>query len=268
MTQNQNLAINNEMELSFKLAENTKKQIELTVEKSERIKKNSSTKKILYEDYKKSFDYVDRLFPDVDVRFIDVRQTTPLMLHKAGYDGIGGFFDRITKTVIVSAYSLAPVPFTKYTIKANLHKDEVIVHELLHYCHNEIGANPSMNMKEEFAYGWSLGYLRDKGYTDEEVVRDNYLPYLYNVCYKEGFFNIINEEGVVYEKMSNATPRGRELMLSPLRNKIHKEVVRLATEKGMEIIRIYSKRIEEGEVYHSNRVNNPKHTVFDIIDID
>ena len=264
----QRTVVNDEMEMSYRLAENNKKQIELTAKKSERIKKNSSTKKILYEDYKESFDYVDKLFPDVDVRSIDVRAATPLMLHKVGYDGIGGFFDRITKTVIISTHSLAPRSNDKYTIKAKLHKDEVIVHELLHYCHNEIGSNPSINMKEEFAYGWSVGYLRAKGYTDEEIVRDNYLPYLYKVCYKDGFFNVINEEGVVYEKMSNATPRGRERMLAPLKSKIHKEVIRLAMEKGMEIIRIYSNRIEEGEVYHSNRVNNPKHTVFDMLDFD
>ena len=264
----QKLAINDEMELSYRLAENTKKQIKLTIEKSERIKKNSSTKKILYEEHKASFDYVDILFPDVDVCSIDVRQATPLMLHKVGYDGIGGFFDRITKTVIISAHGLSSGSHNRYTIKANLHKDEVIVHELLHYCHNEIGSNPSMNMKEEFAYGWSSGYLRSKGYTDEEIVRDNYLPYLYNVCYKEGFFNILKAEGVSFEKMSKSTSRGRERMISPLKNKIHKEIIRLATEKGMEIIRIYSKKIEEGEVYHSNRVNNPKHTVFDMLDFD
>lgn len=268
MTRKQNLVVNDEMELSYRLAENTKKQIKLTVEKSERIKKNPSTKKILYEDYKESFDYVGRLFPDVDVPSIDVRQATPLLLHKLGYDGIGGFFERISKTVIISAHSLAPVPFTRYTIKAKLHKDEVIVHELLHYCHNEIGSNPSMHMKEEFAYGWSSGYLRNKGYTDEEIVRDNYLPYLYNFCYKDGFFDILKSEGVDIEKIRKATQRGRERIIAPLKNKIHKEIIKLATQKGMDIIRRYLKKIEEGDVYNSNIVNRPQHTVFDMIDLD
>lgn len=264
----QKIAINDEMELSYRLAENTKKQIQLTIEKSERIKKNSSTKKISYNDYKESFDYVGRLFPDIDVISIDVRMATPLLLHKLGYDGIGGFFERVTKTVIISAHRLTTATPSKYTIKANLHRDEVIVHELLHYCHNEVGLNPSVNMKEEFAYGWSLGYLRNKGYTDEEIVRENYLPYLYNVCYKDGFFNVLKSENINFEKINSATSRGKERIIAPLKNKIHKEIIELATQKGMEIIRIYSKKIEEGEVYHSNRVNNPKHSVFDMLDFD
>ena len=54
-------------------------------------------------------------------------------------------------------------------------KDEVIVHELLHYCHASIGSDTDINLSEEFAYGWSLGYLRAKGYSDEEIIENNLL---------------------------------------------------------------------------------------------
>lgn len=261
----QNLTINDVMELSNRLADNTKKQIELTTEKSAKIKNNLSTKKILYEDYPESFDYVGRIFPDIDVRSIDVRQATPLLLKKLGYDGIGGFFERVSKTVVVAAHQLVSVDTKRFSVKARLNRDEVIVHELLHYCHNTLGFNSSVNLKEEFAYGWSYGYLRGKGYTDEEVIRDNYLPYLYQVCYKDGFFNIIKNSNLTLEKLRNVSRTVRERLLAPWQSSIHKEVIRLATKKGEEIIRIYAEKIDEGQTY---RGNNIKTTVFDSLDLD
>jgi hypothetical protein len=254
------------MELSQKLADNTKKQISLTVEKSEKIKNNLSTKKILYEDYPEAFDYVGRIFPDIDVRSIDVRQATPLLLSKLGYDGIGGFFERVTKTVVVAAHQLVSVNSGRFSVKAKLHRDEVVVHELLHYCHHTLGHNSSVNLKEEFAYGWSYGYLKSKGYTDEEIISDNYLPYLYNVCYKDGFFNVINNSNLTVEKLRKVSPAVRERLITPLKSRIHKEVRRLATEKGKEIIRIFSERINEGQTYRN--INKIKTTVFDTLDLD
>jgi len=264
--QKQNLTINDLMDLSYRLAENNKKQIELTTELSAKIKKNPSTKKILYEDYPESFDYVGDIFPDICVKSIDVRQSSPLLLKKLGYDGIGGFFERITKTIVISAHQLVSHNLNRYSIKAKLKRDEVIVHELLHYCHHLIGSNPSVNLKEEFAYGWSYGYLRNKGYSDEQIIKDNYLPYLYGVCYKDGFFNVLRKENISIEKIRNASPLRRERIIHPLKSKIHKEVVRLGTERGMEIIRIYKKKIEEGRVY--NNINKPKKTLFDVLDFD
>ena len=262
----QNLTINDVMDLSYRLADNTKKQIALTTEKSAKIKKNLSTKKILYEDYKEAFDYVGRIFPDIDVMLIDVRQATPLLLRKLGYDGIGGFFERVSKTVVVASHQLVSKNLTRNSVSAKLHRDEVIVHELLHYCHHTLGSNPSVNLKEEFAYGWSYGFLKNKGYIEEEIIKDNYLPYLYNVCYKDGFFNILKEEGISIEKMRSVSKFARDRIISPFRSKIHKEVLRLAKLKGHEIIRIYSEKIEDGTVY--TVANNNKQTLFDVLDFD
>lgn len=262
----QNLTINDEMELSYKLAENRKKQVELTVDISERIKANPSTKKIIYEDFSEAFDYVGNIFPDIDVKSIDVRQASPVLLKKLGYDGIGGFFDLITKTVVVSAHQLVRHNLSRYSIRASLNRDEVIVHELLHYCHYANGSYTSVNLKEEFAYGWSLGYLRNKGYSDEDIVGKNYLPYLYNVCYKDGFFNILRSEGISREKVQKASAIGRNRIITPLKGKIHKEVVRLATEKGFEIIRIFANKIAEGESYRN--ISKPKQNLFNVIDLD
>lgn len=261
------MTVNEEMELSYKLAEDGKKQVRLTAEKSEKIKKNASTKRILYEDYPESFDYVAKIFPGIDVRGIDIFQATPLLMQKMSYDGIGGFFDRITKTVIISAHRLVS-PNKKFTVKAKLSKDIIIVHELLHYCHNEVGLSPSMNMKEEFAYGWSLGYMRQKGYTDEEVINDNFMPYLYKVCYKDGFFSVLRKEGIEVDKLQRRSPRAKDRILNPLRSKIHKEIIRLATEKGMEIIRIYSDKIEKGQAYRGEGDKNLKCSVFGMLDFD
>jgi hypothetical protein len=46
---------------------------------------------------------------------------------------------------------------------------------------------------EEFAYGLSLGYLRNKGYSDEDVIKNNYLPYLVDCVQRDAFEIILKE---------------------------------------------------------------------------
>ena len=213
-----------------------------------------------------AFDYVGKIFPDIEVRLIDVRQATPLLLKKIGYDGIGGFFENISKTVVIAAHQLVSVNLDNFSVKAKLHKDEVIVHELLHYCHYTLGYNSSVNLKEEFAYGWSYGYLKNKGYTDKEIIQDNYLPYLYNVCYKDGFFEALTKNGISMQKIKNASLIMKDRIINPLKSSIHKEVLNMAMLKGAEIIKIYKKKIDDGDVYKN--FNNKKLTIFDNLDLD
>jgi hypothetical protein len=266
MTKN-DMTINDAMEINNRWEEYRKKQINLTVDLSAKIKKNLSTKKVSYNDYREAFDYVGKIFPDIEVKDIDVRLATPILLKKLGYNGIGGFFERISKTVIVSSYQLVSNDFNKNSVKAKLNKDEIIVHELLHYCHDVIGSNSSVNLKEEFAYGWSLGYLRGKGYTDEEIVKDNYLPYLYKVCSEDGYKNILRSEEISLEELKRSSRVHREKVFnSRLRSKIHKEILELSTVKGKEIIRIYDKKIKEGKPYRC--INKSKNTVFDVLDLE
>jgi hypothetical protein len=265
MHPNREFTVNEEIEASNKFAEDFKKSVRLTVELATTVKKNLSTKKILYEDYKEAFNYVGKIFPDIDVRTIDVRQCSPLLLKKLGYNGVGGFFEKTTKTVVISAHKLVST-VSRFSVNAKLKKDEVIVHELLHYCHDSIGSNIGSNLREEFAYGWSMPYLRKKGYSDEEIIKDNYMPYLYRVCNDEGFLNILKSEGVdvsTYRKYSNVA---KNKFANRVSSKVHKEILRLATEKGREIINIYEKKMQEGLSYRS--LAKPKQTLFDVLDFD
>jgi len=265
MRGNRDLTVNEEIEASHKFAENLKKSVRLTVELATTIKNNLSTKKILYENYEEAFDYVGKIFPGIDVKKIDVRQCSPLLLKKLGYDGVGGFFEKTTKTVVISAHKLV-TSTSRFAVSAKLKRDEVIVHELLHYCHDSIGSNIGSNLREEFAYGWSMPYLRKKGYSDEEIIRDNYMPYLYKVCNDEGFLNVLKSEGVgvdVFRKYSNVA---KNKFTNRVSNKIHKEILRLATDKGREIINIYEKKMQDGLSYKS--LAKPKQTLFDVLDLD
>ena len=113
------------------------------------------------------------------IAFLPILDALPLHIAESegyfsdsGFGGAGGFYSKTYKVIIISGKQKQrkKTYADRYSVSAKLEIDEVIVHELLHYCYFEEGkSNKSVGLNEEFAYGWSIGYLRKKGYTDDEL---------------------------------------------------------------------------------------------------
>lgn len=259
------LTINEQMEMSYNIAKNTKKQIELTKNKSDRIIKNPSTELLSYNDYPEAFKYVNSIFPDMDLQSIKIYKASPLMLKKVGYDGMGGFFNALSKIIVISSYQLIPLDVQKHTVRAKLQKDEILVHELLHYCHNKIGKHDSVNLKEEFAYGWSWGYLKEKDYQDSYILEYNYMPYLYQIYYKDGVLNTLKNNNISKDKFYKASSQYQYKILNNLAGQVFHETKKFATKKGQQIIDVYSKKYREGQVYYTQKKDS---NIFNNLDLD
>ena len=233
-----------------KVRQENQKQYELTHKNIEKCKK-IAIKEIKYPEYKEAYDYVDKLFPRVKVKDVTIYKVAATALAKMGYGGAEGFYDPVTHSVIVcGARKQNPPANKRFYIKAKIERDEVIVHELCHYCYVFEGQRSiSSEMREEFAYGWSVGYLRQKGFSDEQIVKYNFLPYLTGISYNEATKNIMARNDVSMYKYNNHTKYQRQQFNRRYSGKIFDRAKEIAMERGLKIIELYSDKIEEGSIF-------------------
>tara|TARA_Y100000034_G_C6885007_1_gene406207 strand:- start:25 stop:837 length:813 start_codon:yes stop_codon:yes gene_type:complete len=214
--------------------------VNLEKEHIAKIKADSDTVKIVYPEFKDSFEYVDRIFPNSKVKEATIYRARKRLLDECGYEGVGGFYHRMFKIIVIpekSNWSSA-----KGVVRAKVTDDEVIVHELLHYCSHEMGqAKGSVDVEEEFAYGWSSSYLSSKGYRDEDIVKNNFLPYLYTV-----FHNARNPfiSAALKEMGRSRIPRNQSGQ-EKLGKKVHSLILEASMERGLKIIELYRRKMDE-----------------------
>ena len=216
----------------------------------EKIRKSPNTKLIRYEDYPEAFDYVDNLFPGSNVKEVVLYKVSPRLLEVLGYGGAGGFYDRCSKEIVIAAYapinSRSPARYDM-SIKAKLKKDEVVAHELCHYCFvEEGGSSSSREIWEEFAYGWTLGYLRNKGYTDEQIIKWNYYPFLVDIMSEKALEIILAKNDITIRQYNGYSKWRRSEFWKRFGKKWNEKRKELAYKRGEEIISLYERKMAEG----------------------
>jgi len=251
--------------------EKEKKLIETTNENIEKIKKHWSTLPLNYPKYQEAFDYVDELFPHCNVKNVIVYKANKDFLAKLGYAGVGGFCHRSSKSVVLSSHSsVKKRNYSKYQIFAAIKPDEVIVHELIHYCYFfENNTGQSVHLNEEFAYGYSVYYLRDKGFSDEEIIKNNFLPYLYKT--EEDKINltiILNMENMSEKRWNSLSSPMKQSIYKKYRPVIYDKAIENSYKRGHKIIEIYSRKIDEKRgIKRELPIKGLPPTKFDFLDI-
>jgi uncharacterized protein YifE (UPF0438 family) len=222
-----------------------KSQVQLILENMKKIKEHSSTKIIKYPQQKEAFDYVDILFPKCNVKEAVIYKTNYTVLKKLGYGFAEGFYSRLHKIVVIcdkrdKVETKKQSPWS--IIRAKISQDEVIVHELLHYCSDkQDNYTTSRNIEEEFAYGHSIAYMRKKGYSDDKIIKDNFLPYLVSTVNDFSILKkILNKHGYSTEEIDVMSKPQRSKLFKKYEQELVDEIVKEATKTGQEIIRIYS----------------------------
>jgi hypothetical protein len=156
-------------------------------ESIQKIRSRQTTREIKYPEYQDAFDFVDARYPEASVKDAVVLECSRIFMDKIGYKGIGGFFSRVHKIVVIPDV-MFPKKGKIKSIWDTASKDfdarinEILVHELFHYASNKTCEDwKSMQVEEEFAYGNSADYLRQQGRTDDDIIRRNFMPYLLRV---------------------------------------------------------------------------------------
>lgn len=250
------------------LRKDAKKRYIDTKKNIDKIKK-LALKKIKYPEYKEAYDYVDSLFPQVKVKNIAIYKVAFRDLAKMGYGGAEGFYNTISKEIVICGARPASKNINKrHSIQAKIEKDEVIVHELCHYCYHEDGRRSvSGELKEEFAYGWSAPYLKQKGYTNEQIVKYNYMPYLVGLSFDEARKNIMVKYGISNHEYQNHTKYQRKEFNKQYNGRIFDRAKEIAMERGLKLIELYVKKSEERDESFFNEEDNIEIDRFDILDL-
>jgi len=192
-----------------------------------KIKSSANTREIRYPEYKESFDYVDNKFPGNKVKDVSVFLCSKGFLKNLGYVGLGGFFEKILKTIIICNEGDV---------------DETIVHEMLHYVSDlSLATSYSVEIEEEFAYINSIDYLRDKGRTDEYIVSTIFLPYLMGKVDKNVIIKkVLSAEDLEIFNRKNLSVQKR--ILGKYRKKIENEMKERAMTLGNNIIELHNRK--------------------------
>jgi len=187
-----------------------KRSCEKLKSKLDKIIKHKLTEKLDNKNYEAVFAYLEKKFPNINLRSVNIYLCDSEFLESLGFLGIGGFYERINSTIIIPRKETQS-KINEFEICAKLSIDEVLVHELLHYISDNIGRNNySIELEEEFAYGNSLDYLKSKGYTNDEIIINNYLPFLYMSELLK--LKVKNTKKINEKAKSNAISRGKELI--------------------------------------------------------
>lgn len=218
---------------------------ELTSQNIKKIKDHRRSQIIPYVNYPKSFDYVDKLFPKAGVRNAMVYECDRKFLNKFGYRGIGGLYSKVDKVIVIPDNLNFPQKGRIWNkVCANITLDEVLVHELLHFASDsQIKNTKSIQLEEEFAYGNSVGYLRSKGHTDDEIVDNNFLPYLMTIVNKEEITTkVLVKNDISLEQIKAMDVSSFTNLTIKFNREIFYEAKRVAREMGHKIISIYSEK--------------------------
>ena len=129
------------------------------------------------------------------------------------------------KTIVIPDLPPENTTSKKNEIKAKITIDEVLVHELLHYVSDSQKKHVvSMELEEEFAYGNSIRYLKSKGYSDEDIVNNNFMPFLYSVTYSryggEVLKEVLQEKGHDISQLKKEIPSKQKKIIDKYKNAI------------------------------------------------
>jgi hypothetical protein len=185
-------------------------------------------------------------------------------MEKYGFTGVEGFYSILLKTIIVAGKRKSQKSDYKFCIRAKIQEDETIVHELLHYAYVAEGrTSVSSEMREEFAYGYSIGYLRRK-YTDEEIIEFNFLPYLFSLAYPLAIPKIVSENGFTQQQFKEMSHFQKYDFYRKNEKKIYELAKDMAMERGRKLIQLYSKILTQDTV---SKDHGGKISRFEILDI-
>lgn len=220
----------------FRLAQS--KAIMATSETIKKIKKYDRTKRIRYPEYKEAFDYVHNLYPNVNVRQAYVYHTTKPFLEDIGMYNIGGFYSPYDKVVVITN-QLDEDVFDEFAINTQFDLDEVLCHELIHFASNAKLPCLDRVVEEEIAYTKSIGYLRNKGRSDDFIVEKNFLPFLMSIVDRSDVYKTVLLREYKEEDLSTASCELIEEILKPLADEVFNEIKKRAIELGHKVIRDY-----------------------------
>lgn len=213
-------------------------------EKYKKIKNDNRTDIITYKNNKKVYEYIDELFPKCNIKNVIIYMVSPKVLEKIDIPAYG-FYDIKNKYIVVAKY--VGKNYNKIFIDNNWDVSITMVHEMLHYCYYDIGLRAdSLHTREEFAYGYSVGYIKELGYSEDKII---------NLSYFMGYYLHRNISAAIKEicpslqnnQSSINTKKAYQIYIKKEKRILHKakELARIEIKK---MIKKYNNKLQSGDI--------------------
>ena len=118
----------------------------------------------------------------------------------------------------------------------------------------------TVEVEEEFAYGNSIGYLRHKGYSDDEIIDKNFMPHLIQtVDNKKILYKIINLNNIsmhdflVFNKNKKLLEKEKKQLINKIEKDFFYSVCEEARERGYAIISLFDRKNKNIESKKDNK---------------
>ena len=252
-----------------KIREKYEKEANISVGHIKKIRNHYSSKIKSYPEYKESFDYVDKIFPMSKVKDVSILFCDRKFLDSLGYSSAKGFFNRLEKVIVMPHTDKIDSNNAWKNITCLSTQDETIVHELLHFVSSTISRLFTSEMaEEEFAYGYSIGYLRSKKYSDDYIINHILMPYLINEVIdieKIAKLSLVSK-GYNLKDFCALSDKKQNIILNKIvdEDDVYSIIRSEAVKKGQELIDIYTRKT----IYsHDNYDHGDDKTKYDLLDI-
>jgi hypothetical protein len=189
-------------------------------------------------------------------------------LDSLGYSSAKGFFNRLEKTIVMPNTDKIDNKNAWKKITCLSTQDETIVHELLHFVSSTFSRTlSSLKAEEEFAYGYSIAYLRTKGHSDDYIIKNILMPYLINevIDIEKIARSALVLNGYDLKDFSILSDEKQNTILNKLADKddVYDMIKAEAVKKGQELIDVYARKT----IYSHENYNDENKTKYDLLDI-
>ena len=193
------------------------------------------------------YNYITGLFPNINFDGLKIYSVNHLLLSKIGALGL---YCPAMKIILYcnSGVILKPHLYHKQDKIIHLQSDEILVHELLHFCDHYLFPDSfSLNnyFEEEFAMGYSLDFFRQQDISDENIVFRKYWTFFDSNFDKVVFETAMRLNDESLDKFYKSTDKQKYVILKRNKKTIDKLKYDLYQEMGVSLIKRYEVKIKQ-----------------------
>jgi len=223
---------------------------ECIMKRFDKIKSTEGTEMVQYPQYRNAFDYVDSFFPQAEIKNVIVYFCPKKTLADVGYKNSGGVYCTYSRVIVVANDLIEKCDGIWNSVRARTTPDETLVHELLHYASDSRikGRKVSSIYEEEFSYGYSIPYFIQKGWTEETIIDNYFLPHLINLLDKNDIKKkVLSDNDHDWIEFLTMSDDEQKKVLKSVEQDLYDETIHRARKEGKKIFVAYKDKRPEKE---------------------
>ena len=108
-------------------------------------------------------------------------------------------------------------------------------------------------IEEEFAYGYSIGFLRQKGHSDEQIIKDNFSPFLMMMIKpQKSIIKILKNHNIDIDDFNLKSDKEKNKIVKKYESDLMNEIMPIIMERGKDLIRIYNDKLNYLQLNKTN----------------